>query len=694
MMANSTQHGHAVMAIDLGAEFLKLALIKPGVPMEIVLNRESARKTPFALTIKEGERFFGSEALKKGVAATRNTYTFFLDLVGKQYTDLAVANYQKRFTYLLLKQNDQRGTVNFATDSGDIPAETMLAMVLANARSEVEAYAGQPVHDAVICVPAHFGLMERQAVEAAAQIAGINLLQQLSAGAAAGLNYGVFRYKDIVEQPQTLLIYDVGSTKIQTTVVQYRLSNESKENGPTAVPRMEVIGVGFNPELGGHHLTLKLRELLIDAFRKQHPRTDGDITSSPQAMAKLLREADRVKQVLSANAETFAQVECLFQDLDFRAKCTRQELEEIFQAFEPAFLAPIKAAMQMAQLPMEKLERILLMGASTRVPRVQELLGHFFAGKELGRNLNTDEAIALGAIYQAARVSQKFIVKRFDVADSALPEQSVQLKPMNEQEIVLAKAMLFEFENREKAKVERAAALNSLESTVYGYSSKMDETDFTKFGTKEELELIAKLLSEFKEWLEDVPDETGADQLKEKRRELVKPIRKLKSRKRQKEERPEFIDKLSRVLDDAEKQAQTFRQTKGDFFTEAELDTFIQLINSTKGWFQQVQRELGGLADHHDATFTNDDLKSKATALSRELKMLSNKLKAAPTPAAKPKEEKADVENSSATNGGGGEQGNGGKAGTNAQQQQEANNKAENNSQGPTKDNGHQMEMD
>jgi hypoxia up-regulated 1 len=96
---------------------------------------------------------------------------------------------------------------------------------------------------------------------------------------------------------QTLLIYDVGSTKIQTTVVQYRLSNESKENGPTAVPRMEVIGVGFNPELGGHHLTLKLRELLIDAFRKQHPRTDGDITSSPQAMAKLLREADRVKQV-------------------------------------------------------------------------------------------------------------------------------------------------------------------------------------------------------------------------------------------------------------------------------------------------------------------------------------------------------------------------------------------------------------
>lgn len=176
-----------------------------------------------------------------------------------------------------------------------MPVETLLAMVLANARSEVEIYANQPVIDAVIAVPDHFGAAERKAVESAAQIAGIRTLQLLSAGACAALNYGIFRYKDITEQPQILLIYDVGATKVQATVVQYLLVKDEAAGG-TEVPKLEVIGVGHDPQMGGHYLTLKLREMLVDAFRKQHPRTDGDIAQSPQAMAKLLREADRVKQ--------------------------------------------------------------------------------------------------------------------------------------------------------------------------------------------------------------------------------------------------------------------------------------------------------------------------------------------------------------------------------------------------------------
>ena len=169
-----------------------------------------------------------------------------------------------------------------------MPVETLLAMVLANARSEVETYANQPVIDAVLAVPDHFGPAERKAVESAVQIAGIRPLQLLSAGASAALNYGVFRYKDITEQPQVLLIYDVGATKVQATVVQYLLAKD-EEAGGAAVPRLEVIGVGHDTRLGGHFLTLKLRDMLVEAFRKQHPRTEGDIAQSPQAMAKLLR---------------------------------------------------------------------------------------------------------------------------------------------------------------------------------------------------------------------------------------------------------------------------------------------------------------------------------------------------------------------------------------------------------------------
>ena len=160
-------------------------------------------------------------------------------------------------------------------------------------------------------------------------------------------------------------------------------------------------------------------------------------------------------QVLSANHETFAQVECLFQDLDFRTKCTRQELEEMFKEFEPRLLEPVKSALKMANLSVDKLDRILLMGAGTRVPRLQELLGQFFNGlfllfcledvfllqKGTEPQFEHRRAIALGAVYQAARESKNFIVKRFDVVDSPLPQQKVQVKAMDEKEVARAKAM-------------------------------------------------------------------------------------------------------------------------------------------------------------------------------------------------------------------------------------------------------------
>ncbi|CAK5078353.1 unnamed protein product [Meloidogyne enterolobii] len=661
----------SAMSIDLGVEFMKMALVKPGVPMETILNRESQRKTPFALTIRNDERFFGDEALKKAISAPKHTFLFFLDLIGKPFEDPAISDYQKRFPHLVLKKNEQRGGVDFVTDAGQLPIETLLAMVLTNARAEVEAYAGNPVKDAVIAIPGFFGISERKAIEAAAKIAGINLIRLLSAGASAALNYGVFHFKDITEQPSTHLIYDVGSTKVQSTLVRLQLYNESlqipvqetnstetssAETNKTAPatttktsgepqPRLEVVGHGFDANLGGLHLTLKVRDYLIEQFRKQHSNLKDDIAENPQAMAKLLKEAGKVKQVLSANTETFAQIESVFQDLDFRTKITREQLEEMFAEFEERYMLPIKSGLEMAKIEVDKLDKILLMGAGTRVPKIQEMLTKFFDGKQLSRNLNTDEAVALGAIYQAALESKVFIIKRrfdlFDIqpskplniTDEAQKEEKMEVdetilpKQMSDNEIAEAKKLLTEFEKREKAKVERDVALNSLESTVFDYASKLDENEeeFIKYGTEEELRDIGKRVAELREWLEDVPSETDAKQFKDRKRELTKPVKKIQKRKQQKEERPQHMKTLEASLDEADKQFLVFRNMT-EVFIGGELETYSKQIADLRNFFQSAKKEVEKLPDNKDASFSTDDLKTKSSLLTRETKFLFNKV--------------------------------------------------------------------
>uniref|UniRef100_A0A914NH58 Hypoxia up-regulated protein 1 n=1 Tax=Meloidogyne incognita TaxID=6306 RepID=A0A914NH58_MELIC len=661
----------SAMSIDLGVEFMKMALVKPGVPMETILNRESQRKTPFALTIRNDERFFGDEALKKAISAPKHTFLFFLDLIGKPFEDPAISDYQKRFPHLVLKKNEQRGSVDFVTDAGQLPIETLLAMVLTNSRAEVEAYAGNPVKDAVIAIPGFFGISERKAIEAAAKIAGINLIRLLSAGASAALNYGVFHFKDITEHPSTHLIYDVGSTKVQSTLVRLQLYNESlqipaqetnstetssAETNKTAPatttktsgepqPRLEVVGHGFDANLGGLHLTLKVRDYLIEQFRKQHSNLKDDIAENPQAMAKLLKEAGKVKQVLSANTETFAQIESVFQDLDFRTKITREQLEEMFVEFEERYMLPIKNGLEMAKIEVDKLDKILLMGAGTRVPKIQEMLTKFFDGKQLSRNLNTDEAVALGAIYQAALESKVFIIKRrFDlidiqpsksinITDEAQKEEKMEVdetiypKQMSDSEIAEAKKLLTEFEKREKAKVERDVALNSLESTVFDYASKLDENEeeFIKYGTEEELKDIGKRVAELREWLEDVPSETDAKQFKDRKRELTKPVKRIQKRKQQKEERPQHMKTLEAALDEADKQFLIFRNMT-EVFIGGELETYSKQIADLRNFFQSAKSEVEKLPDNKDASFSTDDLKTKSSLLTRETKFLFNKV--------------------------------------------------------------------
>uniref|UniRef100_A0A8D0CH42 Hypoxia up-regulated protein 1 n=1 Tax=Scleropages formosus TaxID=113540 RepID=A0A8D0CH42_SCLFO len=407
----------AVMSVDLGSEWMKMAIVKPGVPMEIVLNKESRRKTPVAVCLKENERLFGDGALGVSVKNPKVVYRYLQDLLGKRYDNPQVDLYRKRFPEHQLERDESRGTVLFKfSDDMQYSPEEILGMVLNYSRGLAQDFAEQPIKDAVITVPAFFNQAERRAVLQGAQMAGLKVLQLINGNTAVALNYGVFRRKDINSTAQNVMFYDMGSGSTVATIVTYQMV-KTKDSGTQ--PQLQIQGVGFDRTLGGFEMELRLRNHLAKLFNEQK-KTKKDVRENPRAMAKLLKEAQRLKVVLSANVEHTAQVEGLLDDIDFRAKVMRSEFEELCADLFKRVPGPVQEALNSAEMSMEEIEQVILVGGATRVPKVQEILLKAVGKEELAKNINADEAAAMGAVYQAAALSKAFKVKPFLVRDAAV----------------------------------------------------------------------------------------------------------------------------------------------------------------------------------------------------------------------------------------------------------------------------------
>ncbi|XP_076968814.1 hypoxia up-regulated protein 1 isoform X3 [Tamandua tetradactyla] len=409
----------AVMSVDLGSESMKVAIVKPGVPMEIVLNKESRRKTPVFVTLKENERFFGDSAASMAIKNPKATLRYFQHLLGKQSDNPHVALYQARFPEHELGFDPQRQTVHFQISPQlKVSPEEVLGMILNYSRSLAEDFAEQAIKDAVITVPAFFNQAERRAVLQAARMAGLKVLQLINDNTATALSYGVFRRKDINSTAQNIMFYDMGSGSTVCTIVTYQ-TVKTKEAGMQ--PQLQIRGVGFDRTLGGLEMELRLREHLAGLFNKQHKgQRVKDVQENPRAMAKLLREANRLKTVLSANADHMAQIEGLMDDVDFKAKVTRVEFEELCADLFERVPGPVQQALQSAEMNLDEIEQVILVGGATRVPKVQEVLLKAVGKEELGKNINADEAAAMGAVYQAAALSKAFKVKPFVVRDAVI----------------------------------------------------------------------------------------------------------------------------------------------------------------------------------------------------------------------------------------------------------------------------------
>ncbi|KAJ8316173.1 hypothetical protein KUTeg_006187 [Tegillarca granosa] len=408
----------AVMSIDLGSEFMKVAIVKPGVPMEIVLNDESARKTSTIVAMRDGERYFGNMAESTAVKFPRKAFWYLTHLLGKSYEDPQVQQYMKRFPYYTIEKDEERGTPLFKTENGDLYSpEELLAMVLEKAKQHAESFADQPINDCVITVPVFYTQAERKAVLQAANMVGLNVLQLMGDNAAVALNYGVFRRKNFNATTQYYMFYDMGSTSTTATIVGYQVVKQKEGTRLESNPQLVIKGVGFDKSLGGLEMTLRLRKHLAKLFNEQK-KTKTDVFTNERSMGKLFKEAGRLKKVLSANNDHFAQVEGLLDDKDFHAKVTREEFESMCEDLFSRVTKPIEDALKVSQITLSEINDVILMGGGTRVPKVQEILTKYLGRKELGKSINTDEAAALGAVYQAAHLGKGFKVKMFGVKEA------------------------------------------------------------------------------------------------------------------------------------------------------------------------------------------------------------------------------------------------------------------------------------
>lgn len=294
--------------------------------------------------------------------------------------------------------------------------EELVAQLLQTAKEYAETAVAQPITECVITVPGFFGQAERLAMLASAQLANVKVLQLINDYAAVALNYGVFQRKEINETASYFVFYDMGAYKTTASLSSYQLVKDRQTRELT--PVITVLGVAHDRTLGGLEMQLRLRDHLAKAFNAQK-KTPTDVFTNARAMAKLFKEAGRVKNVLSANADHYAQIEGLLDEKDFKAHVTREQFEELCADLIARAPKVLEAAVAASGLSLDVVSQVVLFGGNTRVPKVQETLKKVL-GRELAKNLNSDEAATMGAVYKAADLGTGFKVKRYVVKDAVL----------------------------------------------------------------------------------------------------------------------------------------------------------------------------------------------------------------------------------------------------------------------------------
>jgi len=379
----------ASVGIDLGTTYSCVGVWQHD-RVEIIANDQGNRTTPSYVAFTDTERLIGDAAKNQVAMNPSNTVFDAKRLIGRKFQEPAVQSDIKHWPFKVKAGDGDKPMIDveYKNEEKTFSAEEVSSMVLVKMKEIAEAYLSKEVKNAVVTVPAYFNDSQRQATKDAAAIAGLNCMRIINEPTAAAIAYGLD--KKGASGERNILIFDLGGGTFDVSLLTI-------EEGI-----FEVKSTAGDTHLGGEDFDNRLVEHFVQEFKRKHKK---DITGNKRSLRRLRTACERAKRTLSSTAQTSVEIDSLFDGVDFFTSITRARFEEMNMDLFRKCMEPVEKVLRDAKMDKGAVHEVVLVGGSTRIPKIQNLLSDFFNGKELCKSINPDEAVAYGAAVQAAILS-------------------------------------------------------------------------------------------------------------------------------------------------------------------------------------------------------------------------------------------------------------------------------------------------
>jgi len=373
------------IGIDLGTTYSAVGIWKNG-KVEIIANDQGNRTTPSYVSFNDKERLIGDAAKNQASLNPENTVFDAKRLIGRKFKESNVQNDIKNWSFSVTGDSDGKCLINteFKGESKLFHPEEISSMILVYMKEIAESYCGEEVKDAVITVPAYFNDSQRQATKDAGVIAGLNVLRIINEPTAAAIAYGLDKN---AKGEKNVLIFDLGGGTFDVSLL-------SIDDGI-----FEVKATAGDTHLGGEDFDNRMVNYFVTEFKKKHKK---DLSTNKRSLRRLRTACEKAKRTLSSSTNAAIEIDSIFEGIDFYTSMSRAKFESLCDDLFRGCIEPVEKVLRDSKSDKSDVDEIVLVGGSTRIPKVQKLISDFFNGKELSRDINPDEAVAYGAAVQAA----------------------------------------------------------------------------------------------------------------------------------------------------------------------------------------------------------------------------------------------------------------------------------------------------